>query len=76
MQSHTREEMMKLRMYDIVADKNDVVIDAQKKNDASCECTIPLRMYKRRMMQLQRHKRRMMQVVNIRCSCGCIRREC
>ena len=31
MQSPTREEMMKLRMYDTVADKNDVVIDAQKK---------------------------------------------
>ena len=29
-------------MYDTVADKNDAVIDAQKKNDASCECTIPL----------------------------------
>ena len=65
MQSSTREEMMKLRMYDIVADKNDAVIDAQKKNDASCECMIPLQMYKRRMMRLHMHKRRMMQVVNV-----------
>ena len=40
-------------MYDTIADvqeKNDAVIDAQKKNDASFECTIPLWMYKRRMM--------------------------
>ena len=69
MQSPTREEMMKLRMYDTVANKNDAVIDAQKKNDLSCECMIPLRMYKRRMMQLQMHKRRNMQVVNVRCNC-------
>ena len=43
MQSPTREEMMKLQMYDIVADvqeKNDAIIDAQKKNDASCKCTM------------------------------------
>ena len=57
--------MMKLRMYNIVADKNDVVIDAQKNTDTNCECTIPLRMYKRRMIQLQMHKIRMMQVVNV-----------
>ena len=50
MQSPTSEEMMKLQMYDTVADKNDAVIDAQKNNDASCECTISLQMYKRRMM--------------------------
>ena len=67
---------MKLWMYDTVVDKNDAVIYAQKKNDASCECTISLWMYKRRMMQLQIHKRRMMQVVNVWCSCGCTRREC
>ena len=65
MQSPTREEMMKLWMCDTVRDKNDAVIDAQKKNDASCECTIPLWMYKRIMMQLQMHKRRMMQVVSV-----------
>ena len=35
MPSSTREEIMKLRMYDTVADKNDAVTDAQKKNDAS-----------------------------------------
>ena len=38
-------------MYDTVADKNDAVIDAQKKNDASCECTMQLRMYKKRMLK-------------------------
>ena len=40
-------------MYDTIADvqdKNDAIIDAQKNNDGSCECTIPLWMYKRRMM--------------------------
>ena len=63
MQSHTREEMIKLRMYTTVADKNDADIDAQKNNDVSCECAISLWTYKRRMMQLQMHKRRMMQVV-------------
>ena len=54
MQSATREEMMKLQMYDIVADvqeKNDAIIDAQKKNDASCECTVKLQMYKKRMLK-------------------------
>ena len=65
MQSPTIEEMMKLWMYDTIANKNYAVIDAQKKNDASCECMIPLQMYKRIMMQLQMHKRRMMQVVNV-----------
>ena len=65
MQSPTREEMMKLLMYDIVVDKND----------ASCECTIPLQKYKIRMMQLQMHKRRMMQVVYVQYSCGCTREE-
>ena len=40
MQSPTREEMMKLWMHDRIADQNDAVIDAQKKNDASCRCTI------------------------------------
>ena len=54
MQSPTREEMMKLRMYDTVADvqeKNDAVTDAQKKNDVSCKCTMQLRMYKKRMLK-------------------------
>ena len=55
MQSPTREEMMKLWMYDTVVDKNDAVIYAQKKNDASCECTIQFQMYKRRMIQLQKN---------------------
>ena len=79
MQSPTREEMMKSRISNIVADvqeNNDAVTDAQKKNDVICECTIPLRMYKRRMMQLQMHKIRMVQVVNIQCTCRCTRREC
>ena len=52
MQSPTKEEMMKLRMYNIVEDvqeKNDAIIDAQKKNDASCKCTIQLQMYQKRM---------------------------
>ena len=42
MQSPTREEMMKLHMYDTIVDvqeKNDAVTDAQKKNDASCKCS-------------------------------------
>ena len=43
--------MMKLQMYSTVADKNDVVIDAQKKNDASCKCKMQLYMYKKRMLQ-------------------------
>ena len=41
MQSPTREEMMKLWIYDTIADveeKNGAVIDAQKKNDASYGC--------------------------------------
>ena len=49
-------------MYDTIADvqeKNDAVIDAQNNNDASCECTIPLWMYKRRTMQLQMYTKRM-----------------
>ena len=40
MQSPTKEELCKLRMYDTIADvqeKNDAVTNAQKKNDASCE---------------------------------------
>ena len=44
-----------MKIYDIVPyvqEKNDAVTDAKKKNDASCEFTIPLRMYKRRMMQV------------------------
>ena len=45
MQSPTREEMMKLRMYNEVA-------DAQNKNDARCGCTMKLQMHKRRMMQV------------------------
>ena len=75
MQSPTREEMMKLLMYGIVVDKNDAVIDEKNKNDAICECTIPLQKYKIRMMQLQMHKRRMMQVVYVQYSCGCTREE-
>ena len=50
-QSPTREEMMKLRMYDTVEDKNDVVTDAQKKNDASCKYMMQLEMYKKRMLK-------------------------
>ena len=41
-------------MYNIVADvqeKNDVVTDAQNKNDASCKCTMQLQMYKKRMLK-------------------------
>ena len=34
-----------------VQEKNDAVTDAQKKNDASCECTMQLRMYKKRMLK-------------------------
>ena len=52
MQSPTREEMMKLQMYDTIAyvqEKNDAIIDTQKKNDASCKCTMQLQMYKKRM---------------------------
>ena len=59
MQSPTKEKMMKIRMYDIVVDvqeKNDAVTDAQKKNDASCECTMQLRMYKKRMLKNKLHK--------------------
>ena len=44
MQSPTREEMMKLWMY-------DTVVDVQKKNDASCKCTMQLQMYKKRMLK-------------------------
>ena len=54
MKSPTREEMMKLRIYNTVADvqeKNDAVIDAQNKNDASCKCTMQLQMYKKRMLK-------------------------
>ena len=39
-------------MYDIVADveeNNDAIIDAQKKNDTSCKCTMQLQMYKKIM---------------------------
>ena len=38
-------------MYNTIADvqeKNDAITNAQKKNDASCKCTIPLRMYMKR----------------------------
>ena len=54
MQSPTREEMMKLRMYDIAVDvqeKNDAIIGAQNKNDASCKCTMQLRMSKKIMLK-------------------------
>ena len=54
MQSPTREEMMKLWMYDTVVDvqeKNDAVTDAKKKNDTSCKCTMQLQMYKKRMLK-------------------------
>ena len=34
-----------------VQEKNDAVTDAQKKNDASCECTMQLWMYKKRMLK-------------------------
>ena len=44
MQSPTREEMIKLLMYDTVA-------DVQKKNDASCKCTMQLQMDKKRMLK-------------------------
>ena len=47
--------MMKLHMYNTVADgqeKNHSVTDAQKKNDASCKCTMQLRMYKKRMLKV------------------------
>ena len=45
--------MMKLWMYDIVVDvqeNNDVIIDAQKKNYASCKCMMQLQMYKKTML--------------------------
>ena len=54
MQSPTREEIMKLCMYDEVVDvqeKNDAIVDVQKKNDASCGCTVQQRMYKQRMIK-------------------------
>ena len=38
-------------MYDTVADKNDAVTDAQKKNDERCECTMQLWMYKKIMLK-------------------------
>ena len=44
---------MKSQMYDTVAyvqEKDDVVTYAQKKNDASCKCTMQFRMYKKRML--------------------------
>ena len=46
-------------MYDTIADiqeKNNVVIDAQKKNDASCECTMQLCINKKRMLKNKLHK--------------------
>ena len=52
MQSPTSEEVMKLWMYDAVVEvqeKKDVVTDAQKKNDASCKCTMKFEMYMKRM---------------------------
>ena len=59
MQSPTKEEWCKLWMYDTVADvqeKNDVVTNAQKKNGASCKCTMQLRMYTKRMLKNKLHK--------------------
>ena len=46
-------------MYDTVADVQDKngVIDAQKKNDANCKCTMHLRMYKKRMLKKKLQKR-------------------
>ena len=38
-------------MYDTIVDKNDAVIDEKKKKDESCECTIPLWIYKNRMLK-------------------------
>ena len=41
-------------MYDTIRDvqeNNDVVTDAQKNNDASCKCTMQLRMYKKRILK-------------------------
>ena len=41
-------------MYDTVADvqeKNDAVTDAEKKNVASCKCTMKLMMYIKRMLK-------------------------
>ena len=41
-------------MYDTVTyvnEKNDVVTDVEKKNDASCKCTMQLRMYIKRMLK-------------------------
>ena len=40
-------------MYDIVVDvqeKNDAITYSQKKNDASCKCTMQLQIYKKRML--------------------------
>ena len=42
MQSPTREEMMKLQMY-------DTVVYVQEKNDASYKCMMQLQMYKKIM---------------------------
>ena len=35
----------------VVQEKNDAVVDTKNKNDASCGCTMKLRMYKRRMIK-------------------------
>ena len=46
--------MIQFWMYDTVLDmqeKSDGVIDAQKKNDASCKCMMQLQMYKKRMLK-------------------------
>ena len=59
MQSPTREEMMKLQMYDTVAyvqEKNDAIIDAEKKNDAIGKCTMQVWMYIKRMLKNKSQK--------------------
>ena len=45
--------MHKRRMMQVVygQEKNDAITYAQKKNDASCECTMMLRMNKKRMLK-------------------------
>ena len=54
MQSPTREEMMKLWMYDTVAyvqENSYAVTDAQNKNAKSCKYTMQLQMYMKRMLK-------------------------
>ena len=51
--------MLQLRIQDTVVDvqeKRDSVTDAQKKNDASCKCTMQLQMYKKRMLKNKQQK--------------------